>query len=380
MAIYTIQDTTLTDIADAIREKSGTTDLIAPLDMARVISAIETGGGGDIKSITLTGNQAYGCAGEIASEYIKRYGNTISTEGLMNTNQMFQYSTLECIPFSLNINNTTYRDMNSMFFQCNNLQEIPVINNAYPSSCGSIFESCYRLREFPEDFGSDWNWSRVQTYAYADVSNFFSNCYSLRRVPVNVLKNLWGIQTSGIYTFMYYLFTNCYVLDEVRDVPVQPATLTSNCFSGFVDGCMRLKSLTFATNEDGTPKTANWKNQVIQLYDPYNTRPVGYAYQPYNILQYNSGIIADKEVKNDATYQALKNDPDWWSCSLSYSRYNHDSAVETINSLPDTSAYGTNTIKFKGEVGSKTDGGAINTLTEEEIAVATSKGWTVSFA
>ena len=66
-----------------------------------------------------------------------------------------------------------------------------------------------------------------------------------------------------------------------------------------------------------------------------------------------------------------------------YSRYNHDSAVETINSLPDTSGYlsangGTNTIKFEGAAGSKTDGGAINTLTEEEIAVAAAKGWTVT--
>jgi hypothetical protein len=39
---------------------------------------------------------------------------------------------------------------------------------------------------------------------------------------------------------------------------------------------------------------------------------------------------------------------------------------------------GTNTIKFKGASGAKTDGGAINTLTEEEIAVAAAKGWTVS--
>jgi hypothetical protein len=97
----------------------------------------------------------------------------------------------------------------------------------------------------------------------------------------------------------------------------------------------------------------------------------------------NSGITADKEVKDDATYQALKNDPDWFTQKLEYSRYNHDSAVATINSLPDTSAYlatagGTNTIKFKGAAGSATDGGAINTLTEEEIAVAIAKGWTVT--
>ena len=56
----------------------------------------------------------------------------------------------------------------------------------------------------------------------------------------------------------------------------------------------------------------------------------------------------------------------------------------TINCLPDTAAYlasagGTNTIKFKGGAGSSTDGGAINTMTEEEIAVAAAKGWTVTF-
>ena len=79
----------------------------------------------------------------------------------------------------------------------------------------------------------------------------------------------------------------------------------------------------------------------------------------------------------------MKNDPDSWTYDINYSKYNHDSAVETINSLPDTSAYiatagGTNTIKFNGASGSKTDGGAINTLTEEEIAVAAAKGWTVT--
>jgi hypothetical protein len=100
---------------------------------------------------------------------------------------------------------------------------------------------------------------------------------------------------------------------------------------------------------------------------------------------YSSGITIDKKVIDDATYQALKNDPDWYTFKVEYSRYNHDSAVNTINSLPDTSAYlatagGTNTIKFNGKSGSKTDGGAINTLTAEEIAVATAKGWTVTFA
>lgn len=44
MAKYTINDTTLTAIADAIREKSGTTGGIDPADMAALIAAIESGG------------------------------------------------------------------------------------------------------------------------------------------------------------------------------------------------------------------------------------------------------------------------------------------------------------------------------------------------
>ena len=40
-----IEESTLTSIGDAIREKNGTTDLIAPLDMAQTIIDLPTGGG-----------------------------------------------------------------------------------------------------------------------------------------------------------------------------------------------------------------------------------------------------------------------------------------------------------------------------------------------
>lgn len=46
MAKYTINDTTLVAIADAIRAKSGTTGGIDPANMAALIAAIESGGGG----------------------------------------------------------------------------------------------------------------------------------------------------------------------------------------------------------------------------------------------------------------------------------------------------------------------------------------------
>lgn len=52
MAEYLIKDTTLSDIADAIRAKDGTTDAIPVSDFASRISAIESGGGVNTISIT----------------------------------------------------------------------------------------------------------------------------------------------------------------------------------------------------------------------------------------------------------------------------------------------------------------------------------------
>ena len=191
------------------------------------------------------------------------------------------------------------------------------------------------------------------------------------------MSKWYNANTSG-FTPMKNLH-NLPSLDELVNIPLSNKTgvSTSNQLSD-IYALYRIKNFTFETN-NGQPYVVSWKNQKIDL-----TANIGYTSSISIILNYNSGITADKEVKDAATYEALKNDADWFTQDVNYSRYNHDSAVATINSLPDTSAYlaangGTNTIKFEGESGKLTDGGAINTLTEEEIAVATARGWTVSF-
>lgn len=54
MSEYLIQGETLTDIANAIREKTGGTDPIPTSDMAGLIAAIEAGGGTRIVTGTVT--------------------------------------------------------------------------------------------------------------------------------------------------------------------------------------------------------------------------------------------------------------------------------------------------------------------------------------
>ena len=383
-----INETTLTAIGDAIREKTGKGDLINPTDMPDEIRGIETGGGGyEIPDsvFILTGDCSSRFANGTMDWLIDLHSNKITTKDITSVSYMFSKSNVEDIPFELNMKNTSSTStaaFTSMFEKASKLKNIPKINGKpRPNDMSNIFNNCEKIRNMPEDLEDyfDWSYIDADTTGYnSNRTNQFNNCKSLRSFPIGFLNHN-NPKSDSYYSVYYGLFTYCNNLDEVIGLPIPRASemkYTSNYFNNTFNYCYRLKNMTFATNEDGSPIQVNWKNQTIDL-----NQSIGYTAFAFYITDYNSGITADKEVKDDATYQALKNDPDWFATKIEYSRYNHDSAVATINSLPDTTiSGGTNTIKFKGASGSLTDGGAINTLTAEEIAVATAKGWTVSLS
>ena len=356
-----------------------------PLEMAEKIDELMTIPN---EALTITGDCQYKFSSGGWDWFINECGNKIITKGITNANNMFNSSKVKKIPFNINIDtNTSSLNMSYIFAYMSNLEEVPYIiggektppTSAYSGTIeiNAIFHSLSRVREIPNDFF--WKMISNKEYwdKYREVNNrsldyIFYACSSLRELPdISMLGGAWTSQYSTIYSNTLY---NCYALNTVENYPVC-GKFSSNAMSGLVNDCNRIKDFTFMMNENGTPKIVEWKNQTLDL-----SRYVGYTTSKTNIIYgtRNSGITADKEVKDDATYQALKNDPDWFSFDINYSRYNHTSAVNTINSLPDCSATGTNTIKFKGASGALTDGGAINTLTEEEIAVASAKGWTVS--
>ena len=383
MSKVAINEITLTNIGDAIREKTGKTDLIAPGDMPAEIASISAGGGGiEIGPIVLTGDCKYYCSGPLSSKFIELFGDKITTNQLGSVTHMFDHYSLTNIPFELNAG-TTMTECSDLFSRASKLETLPIMNNfQLIANSSGIFSGCLSLRTISEEVFNNWNYSSLHNSSWGNIYMMFSSCYSLRSIPESFLKNMYTKNSSSPGSIFYYGFNLCHVLNEIRGVNFSPnVNIDSDAFYYTFEGCNRLKDIIFDCNEDGSPKTINAKSQTINLADD---NYIGYAANSRDILNYNSGITADKKVTDDATYQALKDDPDWWTTDIAYSRYNHDSAVRTINSLPNTSAYlasagGTNTIKFKGAAGSKTDGGAINTLTEEEIAVATAKGWTVTF-
>ncbi|MBR4889771.1 MAG: hypothetical protein IKU15_00615 [Clostridia bacterium] len=430
MANYIIQDTELIAIADAIRTKNGTENTYTTAEMPTAIKAIESGGGGAaVELLEVTSNGTYTApegigyspvvvnvpkGGDLPPEalmitgacdnmfsynkwtwYIDMYGNQVTTKDITDAGYMFYHAEgLTSIPFDINVTSTC-KDFDSIFAHCYSLTQIPLIKgNLTPPTgdysgvlnIGSIFSNCRNLREIPYDYfwnmGDETFWEASKQYAGMSYrNNMFQYCYSLRELPD---ISMMITNSNSAYNVLYYSgFQGCYALNEIVNLPVlNRQTMTSNMFSSTFSSCNRVKNIIFAMNEDGTPQTANWKSQTIDL-----TSGVGYVYSSNtDILNYNSGITADKVVNSAADYERLKDDPDWFAGSgmVSCSRYNHDSAVRTINSLPDTSAYlatagGTNTIKFKTNSG-KNSGGAISELTAEEIAVATAKGWTVTLA
>lgn len=370
-------------------------------EMAQAIDDIEIGVILPDEAYVLTGDISYRFSNKNWNWFIEQYGNKITSQDIRVSNYVFNNnSTITEIPFEFNFvdgiscnsifsgcsnlknipklnfveNQTAANTLSSGFKGCNKVTEIDTIKNVKFASYDSLFESCYRLR-YPPKF-ENCNWDSIHTNGSYGGRSLFANCYSLREYPQEVLDNHWGKWTSYLYALFYQIACCCYALDEIKGVNPTTGAISSasNLFNSSFYFATRLKDFTFKLQDDGTPYVVKWKGATMDF-----SQYCGWSNDKSNLLNFNSGITEDKEVYDDTTYQALKDDKDWFTMDVAYSRYNKTSALNTINTLPDTSAYGTNTIKFKGLAGSATDGGAINTLTAEQIATATAKGWTVSF-
>lgn len=358
MAKVFIEESTLTAIGDAIRCKTGDTELINTTDMATVINDIS--GDGAISHIPeeafhFDGNCNAAFANEKWIWFLDKYRDRITINATSIT-ETFANSNMEYIPnmtYTGSPNNGSSVLMNESLRTFNNCKKVKDLSNLKIKPSLPLYE--------------------------AQFQDTFKNCSSLRKMPD--FTEMDGVFTGNSIYGWTGTFNTCSVLDEILSLPIaQRKSYGQYLYQNIVNNCNRLKNFTFRT-DNGSPLVAGFNSAVLD-FSTYT----GWAKQDLDITNvlYSHGIGLDKKVTDDASYQALKNDPDWWTTDVAYSRYNHDSAVNTINSLPDTSAFitengGTNTIKFKGTAGSATDGGAINTLTEEEIAIATAKGWTVQF-
>nr|UVX52884.1 MAG: bppU [Bacteriophage sp.] len=322
-----------TAIAAAITDKGVETAADATFNtMAENIKAI-SGGGGNLPSFDsykITGNGQYAFACNNHS-WIYKNNIPIDVTGTTTIPYMFYYSDkVEHLP---DLETSHITNMESMFAYCKKLKAIPKIDTSSATNISDIFNNCQIITEVP---ALDISNATV-------LDNMFPYCHKLKSIPRSILDNCFKGNLGYYYQFYYNAFYQCYNLEEVLNLDIGDGyTSATNMFYYTFDYCSSLRRFTFKTNEDGSPIYTQMQGQTLDLSN----------YAGWFQSEYTAKNWADGE----------------YTVNPAEAYYNRDSMAETINSLPIVKNC---TIKFKKEQG--------QLLTEDEIAIATSKGWTVTF-
>lgn len=377
-----VQDTSLKGIADAIREKNKSSLTYKPADMAAAINSLPTGGG----KFVLSGADGKSFWQNTSSAIFNKYAkfnltNNLEIDpeiGIRDGAYMFKSYPEEEVPLTI-YHATTGCNFNSMFLGCDKLKKAPLFRPAKsPDSNNTVinrqffrmFLSCYLLTDIPEDW-LDWdeweNYFKNNPNAEIEFRDMFTSCHSLKSIPKRLLH-------LGAYGDIFNIpFDDCYNIEKLEEVGYRVNTKNvveaGSSTQYFLIDSYKLSK--FTLNNSGP--SALDKTVLDCSCCGYSTKSSMSGYEVY-------GFTPETEVTDDATYQALKN-TDYWTKKPQYSRYNHNSMVETINSLPEIvkiNSTHTNNIIFGNEQGHWTDEGGGYALTEEEIAVASAKGWTVT--
>ena len=230
----------LTDVANSIRTKTGTTDPINAQDFSDKILNIPSGENTLKKLLDTT---------EDASNLFRGYQGTSvddliqysDTENVTRMDSTFGYCyNLPTIPL---LNTSKVTNIDSMFIYCSSLTAIPQLDTSNVTSMRSTFSRCEKLITIPqlntskvtntESMFSGCNFTTVSLFDTSKVEkmNFmFSYCYKLTTIP--------QFNTSNV-TDMTGMFVNCYVLTTVPALDVSNVTKMNMMFQE----CSKLKSV-----------------------------------------------------------------------------------------------------------------------------------------
>lgn len=381
MANVLVEETSLSNIASAIRGKNGGTAVYKPGEMAAAITNLPTGGG-DTETITFSGDISFLFAsngGSALYEAVKNK-NLVFTNISTGRGVFYDMSTNDTItPFVIHLlegiysaeGNVDFRD----FYEGSSVVSNIVIDPPIEGASGEEFKGFFRGSRLKNiDLSCiDTNYA---IFGQNGATGLFSESGYLRSINFTNSPQRYFAGNSTQYGSTFY---HCFDLDSLEDLYT---TRQTNFYRAF-DNCSHLAKLTFKTVSPSNAKYPYYSSDIdLSTVGYYTGVSEGYKSDPllHGTRQFAKSLVrqdATKEITNTTTYAKLKNDPDAWTTNVAYSRYNKTSAKETLTSLPYIDE--ARTIKFNGEAGSATDGGAIKNLASTEIAAATAKKWTVAF-
>lgn len=279
----------------------------------------------------------------------------IDTSKVTNMNSIFyDCKSLTAIP---KIDTSNVTNMLNMFCGCSSLISVPEIDMSKALDTGGMFTNCSNLISVP----------KLDTSKSTNVVYMFANCKKIVSVPPLDLSRAINI---------YGLFQNC---SSLTTIPSIKNIISATNMTYFFQGCSSLITIP----EIDTFKISSM-NYMFQDCSSLTTLPLlnmekitsinsafSKTYNLENVLGfYALGKAYTSKTKNYSNYQLNLSDS---------TKLTHDSLMNIINNLYDLNL--TYKVSSGGTLASqslKIGSENIAKLTEEEIAIATAKGWNVS--
>ena len=291
----------------------------------------------------------------------------LNTSNVNSMNSMFSNCTkLESIP---QLNTSKVTDMRNMFHYCTSLATIPLLNTSKVTNMQSMFNGCTNLKTIPP----------LNTSKVTHMSYMFNGCSNLTTIP--------QLDTSNV-TNMNYMFSNCSKLESIPLLDTSKATNMEYMFN-YCSSLITIPAINTSnvTNMYSIFNSCSKLTTIPQL-DTSNVTNMNYMFSSCTKLE-SLPLLDCSSVTSIGTFFGYSNITtltelggfknlkiNWTDSGSLYLLPNltYQSVMNVINNLYDFRGNGdtttTRTIKFNAN--SKA------LLSDEDIAVATNKGWIIS--
>ena len=295
-----------------------------------------------------------------------------------NCNQMFKSSKIKSLPLLdlSSCTNTSY-----MFNGCQNIKEINLTNTSNVTNGQYMFTSCGKLESI----------TGLDTSSVTNHQYMFQNCYKLKNLSLLDFQNSTStkymfnncqfleefpnglINTSGV-TDMSVMFYDCYSLKEIpSDFNTDSATNMTHLFRG----CRSLKTIPSINTSNITSTYNIFYGSGLEIIPDLDFSNVTYGYGTFdwctnlrkigNIdmssITSNSYMLRNNHQLSESNIFGLTK-----SHSYNTNKFSRLGLINIFNNLGNASSQ---TIDVRNNPGTAD-------LTPEDIAIATSKGWTVT--
>ena len=297
----------------------------------------------DTSSVTNTGLMFNGCT---KLKSIPHF----DTSNVTDMSSMFGgCSALESIPL-LDTSNVIY--MPSMFTSCSSLSTIPQLDTSNVTDMSSMFETCSTLKSIPQ----------LNTSKVTDMSGMFKNCYELTRVPQLDYSSVINMSNG---------FNYCRALTTAPDLNFESATNLTGLFS-YSSELVTVGNL----NTPNITSTSSMFNKCDKL-EKIASLDVKSVTSTTSMFSYNSTstlkyVVFKNLGQSSATSWDFGNIMKWGINDDKYPdarqsvidtliTYSYDRASASMSAC---------TVRLQSNIKSS--------LTEDEIAQITAKGFTIS--